>query len=75
MTLQQITASDIASWDSLKDIADSFEKQKERAFEEVKEEFSPSQTRFDEKDWVGTDEEDNDEDRGKEGDHIRSYLS
>jgi type I restriction-modification system DNA methylase subunit len=26
MTLQQITASDIASWDSLQDIADSFEK-------------------------------------------------
>lgn len=68
MTLQQITASDIASWDSLKDIADSFEKQKERAFEEVKEDFSPSQTRLDEKDWVDTDEEDNDEDRGEEGD-------
>lgn len=68
MTLQQITASDIASWDSLKDIADSFEKQKERVFEEVKEDFSPSQTRLDEKDWVDTDEEDNDEDRGEEGD-------
>lgn len=26
MTLQQVTASDIASWDSLQDIADSFEK-------------------------------------------------
>ena len=68
MTLQQIKASDIASWDSLQDIADSFEKQKERAFEEVKEEFSPSQTRLDEKDWVDTDEEDNDEDGGEEGD-------
>ncbi len=26
MTLQQITASDIAGWDSLQDIANSFEK-------------------------------------------------
>lgn len=46
----------------------SVEKRKERAFEEVKKEFSPSQTRLDEKDWVDTDEEDNDEDGGEEGD-------
>jgi hypothetical protein len=45
----------------------SVEKPKERAFEEVKEEFSPSQTRLDEKDWVDTDEEDNDENEGEEG--------
>lgn len=43
------------------------EKRKERAFEEVKEEFSPSQTRLDEKDWVDTDEEDNDEDGTADG--------
>lgn len=45
----------------------SVEKRKERAFEEVKEEFSPSQTRLDEKDWGDTDEREDDEDSQNEG--------
>ena len=42
------------------------EKRKERAFDEVSDEFSPNQTRLDEEDWFGTDDEDEDED-GDEG--------
>ena len=46
------------------------EKRKERAFDEVSDEFSPNQTRLDEEDWFGTDnrDEDGDEDKGEDDD-------
>jgi hypothetical protein len=46
------------------------EKRKERAFDEVSDEFSPNQTRLDEEDWFGTDngDEDGNKDEGENDD-------